>query len=1163
MVVGTHPSISNNKSKNTSISASNSFSTDNVTSNGSLDPNNISSTSILLVNSPHTSLNRPSSSQVSPLKVSSPSLNSKITASPSASTASGILRIEIIEARDLAAKDRGGTSDPFCILNLGQDVSLKTSVIHKTLNPVWNSVFDIPITPRMLDFDIKCVVWDKDLFGKDFLGQIVIPISSLIQLCGSLFHAEQANTSFWQPLAKRNPKEHISGTVHFKIGFLQPVSSDIISLLDPQHCDSAAISASIMALEDIPEDLYFNHMIPIKHHFNKNTLDSQESSNLTSLESTIDSNNDTISTIKSNTSNSKGDRLDKLVESLEKREKKVKNETLDDAGREDNDEYIDEEEEEYEEEEEEEEDEEEEGDSGSEIEDDYDQSNEAPDSRLDHKTFCGLLTIDIVGASNLPYENNVTRTSFDCDPFVVISFGKKSFRTRSIRHTLQPVWNERVFLHIKELEIEGNYNISFSVYDYDRFSKNDYIGKTDLKLLDVIKELKDNDRPIIPGITTPLTRIEKLLPLKLRTKLQKAAEETTLKIRYSFIRYELLRRNFWLTLLKAYDSGNVFKINKIELTALLDSIGSTFSEESINYMFMVVGKTPDQSLTYEEAVAALETAISGDLIQNAIVTKPRKMWNKIKRVTAVSHHISNNNHNGNSQSSGSVVNSSMISIPGSGFDVVYTSSPHLAYSLSETTEATENVDTENSVSGADSKTTTSNNKTEASNGIDEKLDGDDKSISTSTSEQTLGTVIPHGFSQREHVIMIRVCPICKKRIRRKGDLDVVSHVALCAHEDLGKIDNFVLGGFLTEAYASRKWYSKIVSYVTYGGYRIGKNNGNIIVQDSSTGQLIEERMPSYVRLGIRLIYQMAGGRDAVQSKKIKTLLRSMSVKQGKKFDDPNSRKSIKNFITFHNLNVNEIAEPLSNFKTFNEFFYRKLKPEARPISLPNDNRVIVSAADCRFSCFTSVSSAKTLWIKGREFTMENLIQDKELASKFDNAPLSIFRLAPQDYHRFHSPLSCKVVSIKRIEGEYYTVNPMAIRTTIDVYTDNVRCVLILENDDIGQFIMVCVGAMMVGSILITTKVGDILKKGDEIGYFAFGGSTVLTIFPPNSIEFDRQFESNSLQNLETLVKMGNKIGFIPNHHTNHNSITANNLLISNPDQTVNSTITSIPTKPSS
>ena len=174
----------------------------------------------------------------------------------------------------------------------------------------------------------------------------------------------------------------------------------------------------------------------------------------------------------------------------------------------------------------------------------------------------------------------------------------------------------------------------------------------------------------------------------------------------------------------------------------------------------------------------------------------------------------------------------------------------------------------------------------------------------------------------------------------------------------------------------------------------------------------------------------------------RNLLKSMSVKQGIKYDAPESAKDIPAFIEFHKLDMDEILDPLNSFKTFNQFFYRyacpyfialhiyllpsprKLKPDARPVENPDDPNRLVSGADCRLMAFENVNEATRVWIKGREFSVARLLGQAyaESVNKYNGGALCIFRLAPQDYHRFHSPVDGKIGKMTYISGEYYTVN---------------------------------------------------------------------------------------------------------------------------------------------
>lgn len=144
-----------------------------------------------------------------------------------------------------------------------------------------------------------------------------------------------------------------------------------------------------------------------------------------------------------------------------------------------------------------------------------------------------------------------------------------------------------------------------------------------------------------------------------------------------------------------------------------------------------------------------------------------------------------------------------------------------------------------------------------------------------------------------------------------------------------------------------------------------------------------------------------GASGGMEGQRIRRMLETMSVKQGKKYDSPSSAREIPSFIAFHKLNLDEVADPLESFKTFNQFFYRKLKPGARPVSDPDDPKTLVSPADCRAMFFESIQEATKIWIKGREFSVGRLLGEgfKDKAAEYEGGSLCIFRLAPQDYHR--------------------------------------------------------------------------------------------------------------------------------------------------------------------
>jgi len=350
-------------------------------------------------------------------------------------------------------------------------------------------------------------------------------------------------------------------------------------------------------------------------------------------------------------------------------------------------------------------------------------------------------------------------------------------------------------------------------------------------------------------------------------------------------------------------------------------------------------------------------------------------------------------------------------------------------------------------------------------------------------------------------------PILAK-ILTQDNIEYIWHVMEHVDDSRTSVGNFML---------ERGFYGKI------------KKEGEkdvIMVHNRKTGKLEEEKIPDYIKLSLKMMYSTHGGRFAVEGSQVKKVLRHLSEQQGKKYDLPSSKKEIEHFIEYHNLNKEEMRDPLNSFQNFNEFFYRKLKPNARPISEQNNPKVAVSAADCRSNFFPSIDIAKKVWIKGEKFNLTNLV-GTQLAEEYDGASLVIFRLAPQDYHRFHVPVDGVIGKFFPHDGALFTVNPIAIREKVDVYTENKRIVTTINSPVFGNVLFIAVGATMVGSIHMTQKEGATVKKGDEMGYFAFGGSTVLTLFKPGTIKFDEDLLVNSGKPIETLLKVGDRIGISP------------------------------------
>jgi phosphatidylserine decarboxylase len=255
-------------------------------------------------------------------------------------------------------------------------------------------------------------------------------------------------------------------------------------------------------------------------------------------------------------------------------------------------------------------------------------------------------------------------------------------------------------------------------------------------------------------------------------------------------------------------------------------------------------------------------------------------------------------------------------------------------------------------------------------------------------------------------------------------------------------------------------------------------------------------------------------------------LKTKTMAAGAEYDSPASAKKISGFVKQYKIDMSEFdPSDMSAYPNFNAFFYRHVRPERRPLATPENPNTLVSAADCRLNVFETVNHATDIWIKGTMFSLEGMLKDATLAKQFEGGSMAIFRLAPQDYHRFHSPVDGQVISVQDVDGTYFSVNPMVVRSKNNVFTENRRSVAVIDSQQFGKVAFVAVGAAMVGSIHFTgIKMGSAVSRGDDLGYFAYGGSTVVVLFQPGAVHFDEDLTASSLKGVETVVKVKEHIG---------------------------------------
>lgn len=308
-----------------------------------------------------------------------------------------ILKVYVIRGRDLAAKDKSGTSDPYLVVSLGT-ARQSTPSISKTLNPEWKVCFDMPLTGVPL---LECVCWDKDRFGKDYMGEFDIAVEDIFARGGI-----QSEPKWYRLKSKRKAK-----------GSKSEVSGDI--QMQFQLVDSANPAAS-------PEDIRqkFRAQIMADHDDDTDSLSRHTSLTQEDLDDDDLESLDEVETDGQSDTSSVSDKKKSKKKLAILRKKSIAARAYEFVG---------------------------------------------ADSDV-----AGMIFMELLKVTDLPPEKNMTRTGFDCDPFVVTALGRKVMRTKVIRHNLNPIYNEKMVFQVMKHEM--GYSLTFSVMDKDNLSGNDHIA---------------------------------------------------------------------------------------------------------------------------------------------------------------------------------------------------------------------------------------------------------------------------------------------------------------------------------------------------------------------------------------------------------------------------------------------------------------------------------------------------------------------------------------------------------------------------------------------------------------------------------------------------------------------------------------------------------------
>lgn len=430
----------------------------------------------------------------------------------------------------------------------------------------------------------------------------------------------------------------------------------------------------------------------------------------------------------------------------------------------------------------------------------------------------GITFLEIESAQDLPPERNVTRTGFDMDPFVIVSYGVSTFRTRAIRHNLNPTWNEKLFFHVRNSQ--ENYKIKFAVYDKDKFSGNDFVASQEISIADIIQKMPTSVTQSTATPTafdqadhSPSQEIERnmgrhTIPLKLaKPDKWKDSVHPTLTIRAKFVPYVEIRKMFWIALAKTCDADSSNSMSRLEVQAMLEALGSNISESTLDHFWQEHGKDFDQDLTMDELVASLESFILAVDTKQDNGEDPNTIIEEEKDVPVDAKNNSTVNpfFLAASDDEDDEDDEDEEEEEDDEYDSEISEDSEGGYFSSHGDYDEDDIDLAHS--GSTASTTAPQSPDEAdyealaeADGI-QYIDGPLKELKL---QQDKEDDHPHKPAQ-EKVIRLNECPICHKpNLGKRGQMDIVTHVATCAANDWTTVDRFLMGNFGSEAQAQRK-----------------------------------------------------------------------------------------------------------------------------------------------------------------------------------------------------------------------------------------------------------------------------------------------------------------------------------------------------------------------
>jgi phosphatidylserine decarboxylase len=277
----------------------------------------------------------------------------------------------------------------------------------------------------------------------------------------------------------------------------------------------------------------------------------------------------------------------------------------------------------------------------------------------------------------------------------------------------------------------------------------------------------------------------------------------------------------------------------------------------------------------------------------------------------------------------------------------------------------------------------------------------------------------------------------------------------------------------------------------------------------------DEQELVYGESGVRFLYENRMGNlleEAFLSRKLPSTLYGFYQSSSL------SRKKIAPFIQQFKIPMSEYEE--KDFTSFNDFFIRKFKPGVRKFEASPTK--MAAFAEARYLAYEKITADQTFPVKGTDLSPEALLGRRDIARAFEGGSLLIARLCPVDYHRFHYPDDGRTWDSYRIHGKFHSVNPAALKYKSEIFFSNERQVSLLDTKHFGRIAYIEVGALLVGKIVQTHLRPD-FKRGEEKGYFLFGGSTVIVMGAPGAWRPSADLLQKTKEKRETLVRLGEPI----------------------------------------